>query len=178
MVNARRRCWVNPLQVNSKASPDANANAERKCDWGLAGISVVKREHEGRGAAGWVILFDPVRGLDESTRQRLCSSARLPRCCSSLFLSLCVCPSPCPVSSVYACAPCLDYCSLIVDFQGNPRIGLARAPETLVTISGSMPRTVCVHVRCRSRLLAASLPSLADMHLAKQACSITIITSR
>lgn len=107
MVNARRRCWVNPLQVNSKASPDANANAERKCDWGLAGISVVKREHEGRGAAGWVILFDPVRGLDESTRQRLCSSARLPRCCSSHFslslslsvslscqLSLCLCPVP------------------------------------------------------------------------------------
>lgn len=90
-----------PLQVNSNASADANANAERKCDWGLAGISVVKREHEGRGAAGWVILFDPVRGLDESTRQRLCSSARLPRL---LLVS--------PVSSVYACAPCLDYRSL------------------------------------------------------------------
>lgn len=43
-----------------------------------AGISVDKREHEGRGAAGWVILFDPVRGLDESTRQRLCSCARHP----------------------------------------------------------------------------------------------------
>lgn len=66
----------------------------RKCDWGLAGISVVKREHEGRGAAGWVILFDPVRGLDESTRQRLCSSARLPE----VLLSH-------PVSSVHACAP-------------------------------------------------------------------------
>lgn len=84
-----------PLQVNSNASADASANAERKCDWGLAGISVVKREHEGRGAAGWVILFDPVRGLDESTRQRLCSYARLPRLL--LLLS--------PVSSVYACAP-------------------------------------------------------------------------
>lgn len=79
-----------PLQVNSNAkqsadasaSAGAGANAERKCDWGLAGISVVKREHEGRGAAGWVILFDPVRGLDESTRQRLCSSARLPSCSS------------------------------------------------------------------------------------------------
>lgn len=63
--------------------------SERKCNWGLAGISVVKREHEGRGAAGWVILFDPVRGLDESTRQRLCSSARLPSC-SSLSLSVSV----------------------------------------------------------------------------------------
>lgn len=80
-----------PLQVNSNASADANAIAERKCDWGLAGISVVKREHEGRGAAGWVILFDPVRGLDESTRQRLCSSARLPwPRCSSLLSALCL----------------------------------------------------------------------------------------
>lgn len=68
-----------------------------------AGISGDKREHEGRGAAGWVILFDPVRGLDESTRQRLCSSARLPttRVCvslHSLFLT----------ALVYACGPDLD----------------------------------------------------------------------
>lgn len=122
-----------PLQVNSNASADANAKcqSERKCNWGLAGISVVKREHEGRGAAGWVILFDPVRGLDESTRQRLCSFARSPSCSS---LSLCLSPLPVPVGSVYACGPCLDYCSLIVDIQGIPRIGLPRAPQTLVTI--------------------------------------------
>lgn len=117
VVNARRRCWVSTAGEFKCESADASpsANAERKCDWGLAGISVVKREHEGRGAAGWVILFDPVRGLDESTRQRLCSSARLPEVLLSLSscqLSPCLCPR----------CPDYKYCSLIVDFQGIPRV--------------------------------------------------------
>lgn len=77
-------------QFKCKRKCKCTVNAERKCNWGLAGISVVKREHEGRGAAGWVILFDPVRGLDESTRQRLCSLCL----CSSLPRSS-SCSPPC-----------------------------------------------------------------------------------
>jgi hypothetical protein len=83
-----------PLQVNSNAKAQTQVQMQSANATGaFAGISVVKREHEGRGAAGWVILFDPVRGLDESIRQSLCSSARLPSC-SSLFLTVCVSPLP------------------------------------------------------------------------------------
>lgn len=46
---ARRRCWV-PTAGNSTAS--ANANAERKCNWGLAGISVSSENMKGEAPLG------------------------------------------------------------------------------------------------------------------------------